>query len=219
MGDRAAKTALYEQFASVGKALGSPARLELIDLLAQSPRGVEPLADAAGLKLSTCSAHLQVLKDAGLVASTRVGTRIVYRLAGRDVAALLDTVRAVAQARRPQTQAARRSYLGPEDVEVVDRDELLRRAATGEVVVLDVRPAVEYAAAHLPGALHIPLEELELRLDELPVGRTVVAYCRGAYCVLATEAARLLTARGLQAARSSDGVLEWTVAGVSMESS
>jgi rhodanese-related sulfurtransferase/DNA-binding transcriptional ArsR family regulator len=214
MGDRAAKDALFTEFAAVGKALASPKRLELLDLLAQAPRSVEDLARTADLGLSTCSAHLQRLLTAGLVTTRRDGTRIWYSLAGDDVAALFTDVRAVAQRHRPHTEAARRGYLGPDDTEPVDMVELLRRAETGDVVVLDVRPAPEYAAAHLPGAVNIPLEQLEDRLAELPANREVVAYCRGAYCVLAHDAVRLLAAHGRRARRATDGILEWRVAGL-----
>ena len=213
MGDRAAKDSLFTEFAAVGKALASPKRLELLDLLAQAPRSVEDLARTAGLGLSTCSAHLQRLLAAGLVTTRRDGTRIWYSLAGDDVAALFTDVRAVAQRHRPHTEAARRGYLGADDTEQVDLVELLRRAEAGDVVVLDVRPAPEYAAAHLPGAVNIPLEQLEDRLAELPADRAVVAYCRGAYCVLAHDAVRLLAAHGRRARRATDGILEWRVAG------
>jgi len=213
MGDRAAKDTLFTEFAVVGKALASPKRLELLDLLAQAPRSVEDLARTADLGLSTCSAHLQRLLAAGLVTTRRDGTRIWYSLAGDDVAALFTDVRAVAQRHRPHTEAARRGYLGADDTEQVDLVELLRRAEAGDVVVLDVRPAPEYAAGHLPGAVNIPLEQLEDRLAELPDDREVVAYCRGAYCVLAHDAVRLLTAHGRRARRATDGILEWRVAG------
>ena len=214
MGDRAAKDSLFTEFAAVGKALASPTRLELLDLLAQAPRSVEDLARTADLGLSTCSAHLQRLLAAGLVTTRRDGTRIWYSLAGDDVAALLTDVRAAAQRHRPHTEAARRGDLGADDTEQVDLVELLRRAESGDVVVLDVRPAPEYAAAHLPGAVNIPLEQLEDRLAELPADREVVAYCRGAYCVLAHDAVRLLTAHGRRARRATDGILEWRVAGL-----
>lgn len=217
MGDRAAKDVLYAEFAAVGKALGSPKRLELLDLLAQGPRSVEDLARGAEVGLSTCSAHLQTLRHAGLVNTRRDGTRIYYSLAGDDVAALFDRLRAVAQVHRPHTEVARRAYLGPEDTERVGWEDLLRRASGGEVVVLDVRPEPEYAAGHLPGAVHIPLDELADRLAELPADREVVAYCRGAYCVLAHDAVRLLTAHGRQARRVAGGVLEWRLAGLPIE--
>jgi rhodanese-related sulfurtransferase/DNA-binding transcriptional ArsR family regulator len=215
MGDAARKSELFEQLARVGKALGSGKRLELLDLLAQGPRSVADLAAAAGLGLTTASAHLQTLKQAGLVATSREGTTIRYRLADADVAALYAQLRTVAVARLPDVDAARTRYLGieaGEDTEQVDRDELLRRALAGEVVVLDVRPAPEFAAGHIPGAVSIPIDELPERLSELPADLEVVAYCRGAYCVFAHEAVRLLTAHGRRAARLAEGMLEWRLA-------
>ncbi|WP_416952603.1 ArsR/SmtB family transcription factor [Nocardioides sp. T5] len=217
MGDRARKDALFAEFAAVGKVLGNATRLELLDLLGQGPRSVESLADAADLGMSTCSAHLQTLRQAGLVESRRDGKRIYYSLTGTDVVGLWDHLRRVAQAHRPHTELARRAYLGPEDTAAVDTDELLRRIARGDVVILDVRPATEFAAGHLPGAVHIPLEELAERIGELPRDHEVVAYCRGQYCVLAHDAVRLLTAEGLDARRATDGVLEWRLAGVPIE--
>lgn len=218
MGDRATKDALFTEFAAVGKALGSPTRLELLDLLAQGTRSVEDLARAAGLGLSTCSAHLQRLLAAGLVTARRDRTRIWYSLAGDDVAALFVQLRAVAQRHRPLTETARREYLGEDGVEPVDVRDLLARARAGAVVILDVRPGAEYAAGHLPGAVNIAVEQLADRLGELPEDREVVAYCRGAYCVLAHEAVRLLTAHGRRAHRARDGVLEWRVSGIPLQS-
>lgn len=218
MGDRATKDALFAEFAAVGKVLGHPRRLELVDLLAQGPRSVEELAHATDLGMSTCSAHLQTLREGGLVAARREGRRVYYTLAGDDVAGLWDLLRRVSLRHRPHTEMARRAYLGPEDTATVETDELLRRVEAGEVVVVDVRPAVEYAAGHLPGAVHVPLEHLAERVSELPVDREIVAYCRGRYCVLAHDAVRLLTAHGLTARRAADGVLEWRVAGVLIDS-
>jgi DNA-binding transcriptional ArsR family regulator len=212
MADRAAKDALYAEFAAVGKVLGHPKRLELLDLLAQGPRSVEHLARAADLGLSTCSAHLQNLREAGLITARREHKRIFYSLAGTDVAALWDRLRRVAEEHRPHTGPARRAYLGPEDTVAVDTEELIELLRTGEAVVLDVRPDVEYAAGHLAGAIHIPVEELDERVGELPAGKDVVAYCRGRYCVLAHDAVRLLNAHGVAARRAADGVLEWRVA-------
>jgi rhodanese-related sulfurtransferase len=217
MGERSSKDALFAEFAAVGKALGNPKRLELLDLLAQGSRSVESLASAATLGMSTCSAHLQTLRVAGLVDSRREGKRIYYSLAGDDVARLWESLRRVAQAHRPRTELARRTYLGPEDTAAVDTDELLRRIDEGNVVILDVRPGPEYAGGHLPGAIHIPLEELTERLAELPRNREIVAYCRGHYCVLAHDAVRLLNARGLHARRATDGILEWRLAGLPVE--
>jgi rhodanese-related sulfurtransferase/DNA-binding transcriptional ArsR family regulator len=211
MGDPVAKTELFDSLARVGKALGSGKRLELLDLLAQGERSVEHLATAARLGLTTCSAHLQILRQAGLVSTRRDGTKIHYRLAGRDVAALYALLRDVAGNRSTQAAAARDTYLGG-DIQAVDRGELQRRLAAGEVVAVDVRPAEEYAAGHIPGALSIPLDELADRLADLPGDVDVVAYCRGAYCVLAHDAVRLLTAEGRHAARLVDGMLEWRLA-------
>ena len=218
MGDRSSKDALFAEFAAVGKVLGNPKRLELLDLLAQGPRSVEDLAETASLAMSTCSAHLQTLREAGLVEPRREGKRIYYSLTGDDVAGLWEHLRRVAQAHRPHTELARRAYLGPEDTDAVDTDELLRRLRSGDAVLLDVRPEPEYAGGHLPGAIHIPLEELADRLSELPQDREIVAYCRGQYCVLAHDAVRLLTAEGRHARRAADGVLEWRLAGLPVES-
>jgi len=210
MGDRAAKTALFDQFARVGKALASGKRLELLDLLAQGERTVDALARAAELGLTTASAHLQTLKQANLVTTRRAGTKIYYRLAGTDVAALFALVRSVANTHLPDVEAARTAYLGPH-TEQVTREELLRRAGTG-VTVLDVRPREEYAAGHVPGAISVPLDELPERLADLPADQEIVAYCRGEYCVLAHDAVRLLTAAGRPARRLTDGMLEWRLA-------
>lgn len=218
MGDRADKDALYAEFAAVGKALGHPKRLELLDLLAQGERSVEDLAESAALGMSTCSAQLQALRSAGLVATRREGKHVYYSLAGGDVAGLWQHLLQVAQRHRPHTEAARRAYLGPDDTEALDTAELLRLVGNDEAVVLDVRPRPEYAGGHLPGALHIPLDELADRLGELPRDREIVAYCRGRYCAMAHDAVRLLTAHGLTARRATDGVLEWRLAGVAVES-
>ncbi|WP_208880914.1 ArsR/SmtB family transcription factor [Streptomyces armeniacus] len=212
MGDPARKAALYDAFARTGKALSSGKRLELLDLLAQGERTVDALAKAAGLNLTTASAHLQTLKQAGLVATRRDGVRIHYRLAGDDVAALYALLRQVAHIHQAGVEPARTAYLGADEAEEVDREALRTRAEAGEVVVLDVRPAEEYAAGHIPGALSIPVEELAERITELPQDTEVVAYCRGAYCVLAYDAVRLLQERGRRAVRLTDGMLEWRLA-------
>lgn len=214
MGDRAAKNALFAEFAAVGKALANPGRLELLDLLAQGPRGVDELADAADMGVSTCSAHLQSLREAGLVGSVRDGKRVINFLADEDVAQLVVDLRSVALRHRPGTDRARRAYLGPEDTEAITRAELLDRARTGDLVVLDVRPDTEFAASHLPGAIGIPVEQLADRLDELPADAEIVAYCRGAYCVMAHDAVRILNAHGYRARRAEDGVLEWRTDGI-----
>jgi rhodanese-related sulfurtransferase/DNA-binding HxlR family transcriptional regulator len=217
MGDRSSKESLFAEFAAVGKVLGNPKRLELLDLLSQGPRSVEDLAAAAAVGMSTCSAHLQTLREAGLVETRREGKRVYYSLTGDDVAGLWEYLRRVAQAHRPHTELARRAYLGPDDTAAVDTDELLRRLDSGDAVILDVRPEPEYAGGHLPGAIHIPLEELADRLAELPRDREIVAYCRGRYCVLAHDAVRLLNAKGRHARRATDGVLEWRLAGLPVD--
>ena len=211
MGDRAAKNALFDQFARVGKALASGKRLELLDLLAQGERTVDALARTSELGLTTASAHLQTLKTAHLVATRRDGTKVYYRLAGTDVAELLASVRAVASTHLPDVEAAAIAYLGP-DTESVSRTELLERVSSGRVTLVDVRPRDEYAGGHIPAAVCIPLDELAARLAELPPDQDIVAYCRGAYCVLAHDAVRLLTAHGRCAMRLSEGMLEWRLA-------
>jgi rhodanese-related sulfurtransferase/DNA-binding transcriptional ArsR family regulator len=217
MSRRADKDALFEQFARVGKALSSPKRLELVDLLAQGERTVESLARTAGLGVTTCSAHLQTLKQAHLVTTRKDGVRVHYRLTGPDVAALYGHLQEVAATHLRDLEPAARAYLGPEDTEAIDRNELLRRARAGQVTVIDVRPAEEYAAGHIPGAVSVPLAELADRLDTLPADRKIVAYCRGAYCVMAHDAVRRLRADGRAAARLRDGMLEWRLAALPVD--
>lgn len=213
MADAQRKAALYEQFARVGKALASPKRLELLDLLAQGERNVEDLAGAAGLGVTSCSAHLQVLRHARLVSIRKQGTRVYYLLASDDVARLFGNVRDVAASLLAEVEPARRAYLGGE-VEEISREELLRRTASGRVTVIDVRPAGEYAAGHIPGAVSIPIAQLERRLAELPPDAEAVAYCRGPYCVFAHDAVRLLRAHGRAARRLAGGMPEWRLAGL-----
>ncbi|MBQ1090461.1 metalloregulator ArsR/SmtB family transcription factor [Streptomyces sp. B93] len=213
------KTRLYEAFAASGKALASGKRLELLDLLAQGERTVDALAKAAALNLTTTSAHLQTLKQAGLVATRREGVRIHYRLAGDDVAQLFALLRKVAETHQATVPAARDAYLGEDTAAEVSREELHARITAGDVVVLDVRPAEEYRAGHIPGALSLPVEELADRIDELPEDTEIVVYCRGEYCVLAYDAVRLLTARGRRAIRLNDGMLEWRLSQLPVEAS
>ncbi len=221
MGDKARKSELFEEFARIGKALGNGKRLELLDLLTQGERSVETLAAAAGLGLSTASAHLQALRQTGLVTTRRDGTRIHYDIAGPDILRLYSLLRSVAQEHVADVEPKRIAYLGLEgaraEEEEVTREELLARANAGAVTVLDVRPGEEYQAAHIPGALSIPLEELSDRLSELPEGPEIVAYCRGAYCVLAYEAVDLLHSAGRQARRLNEGMLEWRLGGLPVE--
>jgi DNA-binding transcriptional ArsR family regulator/rhodanese-related sulfurtransferase len=212
VGDRQHKTALFDQFARIGKALASGKRLELLDLLAQGERDVASLAAAADLGVTSASAHLQTLRQANLVTTRRDGTRILYSLAGRDVAELFARLREVAQSHLPDVEAARATYLGADGGRPVTRDELHQLATGARVTVLDVRPQEEYAAGHIPGAVSIPLDELTARLAVLTDDGQIIAYCRGAYCVLAHDAVRLLRAHGRDATRLADGMLEWRLA-------
>jgi rhodanese-related sulfurtransferase len=212
MGDLVRKAELFDGFAQVGKALASPKRLELLDLLAQGERSVELLASRAGLGVTTASNHLQVLRQSGLVATRKDGTKVYYRLSGEDVAGLWAQMRGVALAHLAGVERARAAYLGEDDVAEVTRDEFLRRLEAGDITVVDVRPSEEYAAGHIPGAMSLPLDELAERLADLPHDTTIVAYCRGAYCVMAHEAVRRLLAEGLHAVRLADGMLEWRLA-------
>jgi rhodanese-related sulfurtransferase/DNA-binding transcriptional ArsR family regulator len=214
MGEPAAKRALFEQLARIPKAASNPARLELLDLLAQGERSVEDLANTTGNGLTTVSAQLQELRRARLVETRRDGTRIYYHLAGDDVLAFLVAVRGLATSRLAEVTPAARDYLGDDtDVEAIDRHELRRRAAAGQVVVVDVRPMVEYEAGHIPGARSIPLDELDARLDELPADTEIVAYCRGPYCAFAHEAVRRLQHHGRRATRLDEGLPDWRLAG------
>lgn len=213
MTDRPHKIALYEQFARIGRALANPKRLELLDLLAQAERSVDALASAAGLGVTTTSAHLQSLRQARLVSGRREGTKIYYRLAGEDVARLYAGLRDLAATHLAEVSVARLAYLG-DDVEEISRGELLRRVESGEAVVLDVRPAEEHAAGHIPGAVSIPVDQLAARIAELPADAEVVAYCRGEYCVFAHDAVRLLRSAGREARKLEQGMLEWRLAGL-----
>lgn len=209
---------LFDRLAVVGKAFASPKRLELLDLLSQGERTVDALARETGIGLTTVSAHLQILKVSNLVAARRAGTRIYYSTSGPDVPALYAAMQNVARVHSADVGQALRSYLGEvglDDVEEVTREELLERLTEQSVVLLDVRPAEEYAAGHIPGARslpfgQIPSAEAEEMLEGL-AGRDVVAYCRGAWCVMAHDAVRLLRERGTYARRLQDGMLEWRI--------
>lgn len=215
MEEHARKMALYEQFARVGKALANPARLELLDLLAQGERSVEDLAAAARMKTSNTSAQLHTLAAAGLVASRRDGVRIYYRIVDQQVAALIGQVQDFAASRLADAEQAARTYLGDvAALEPVAQDELFLRMREGQVLILDVRPEAEYAAAHIPGAVNIPHDQLAARLAELPSGTGIVAYCRGRYCVFAPTAVRLLRAHGFSARPLEGGLPGWRMAGL-----
>ncbi|MGH3298756.1 MAG: ArsR/SmtB family transcription factor [Trebonia sp.] len=215
MNEHERKMALFEQFARVSKALANPARLELLDLLAQGERSVEDLAGTAQMKVSNTSAQLRMLAGAGLVASRRDGVRIFYRLADHAVTELVSQVQGFAAGRLAEVEQAARGYLGDvAALEPVAQDELSRRMRDGQVLVLDVRPAAEYAAGHIPGAVSVPHDQLAARLAELPGGTDIVAYCRGRYCVFAPDAVRLLRARGFSARPLKGGLPDWRLAGL-----
>jgi rhodanese-related sulfurtransferase len=208
------KTAVYEQIARIGKATSSPARLEILELVAQAPRTVEAIATEIGQSLANTSHHLQVLRRARLVEAEKTGTYVAYRLADRAIAAFLVQLRTLAQSRLAELERVSRDYLESRGaMEGVQDEELLRRVRAGEVTVIDVRPAAEFEAGHLPNAISIPLPELKRRLRELPRDREVVAYCRGPYCVMALDAVDLLRKRGFDAHRLEQGVMEWQARG------
>ena len=209
--DRRRKDTLFEAIALMGKAFASPVRLELLDLLAQAPRTVEELARVSEQSTANTSQHLQALHSAGMVTRTREGTRVRYAIAGEEALRPWLALRDASLAQLAEVERAARDYLG-EDVEAIDRDELRERLARGDVLVLDVRPAEEYAAGHIDGARSIPLDELERRLAELPADREIVAYCRGPFCAYAHEAVRQLRGAGIQARRLEDGWPEWQLA-------
>ena len=215
MRHREFKDRLYEELGRIAKAIDSPRRLELIDLLAQGERSVEDLASEAALSVANTSQHLQVLRRARLVETRKEGLRVYYRLGHPEVYDVARAVRGLAKARLAELSQLVQTYLESRDeLEPVPREELLRRVRSGRAVVLDVRPREEYRAGHIPGALSIPLEELETRLGELPARKEVVAYCRGPYCVYADEAVRELTRHGFHARRLIDGFPEWKRAGL-----
>ncbi len=212
--NRAFKTAIYEQLARVAKAMASPRRLELLDLLAQGPMTVDLLARRSGQSRANTSQHLQVLRGARLVDATKQGLNVTYRLAGDEVADHYLALRRLAELRLLEVEAITHAYLeGRGQLEPVDADDLRGRVQRGEVTVLDVRPADEYASGHLPGAVSVPLAELEARLADLPPDRAVVAYCRGPYCVLSVEAVDLLRRHGFDAVRLDDSVHDWRARG------
>lgn len=215
MNGREAKDRLYEQFARVAKATASPKRIELLELLAQGERSVEALAQATGMGVTNTSAHLQVLRQARLVETRKEATKVHYRLASDEVAAFVAALRDLARSRLADVDQIVRDYFVARDaLEPVNRTELMERAGRGEVVILDVRPREEFLAGHIPGALSLPLDELDAALARLPKRTQVVAYCRGPYCVLAPEAVERLRAKGFKARRLADGMPEWRLAGL-----
>jgi rhodanese-related sulfurtransferase len=211
MSSRESKDALFEAIALMGKAFASPVRLELLDLLAQAPRSVEELARASGQSTANTSQHLQALRAAGMVTRAREGTRVRYELAGDEALRLWLALRDASATRLGEVERAARDYLG-DDVDTIDRDQLLARLRRGDIVLVDVRPEEEYAAGHIEGARSIPIDELERRLAELPPDAEIVAYCRGPFCAFAHEAVRQLRAEGRNAKRLTEGWPEWRLA-------
>jgi len=209
---------LFAQFARVGKALSNGNRLELLEFLAQAERSVEQLSKVAGLTVANTSQHLQQLRHAGMVTCRKEGLKVYYSISGDDVIDLLDALRAVAERHVTDVQHLVNTYLTVKDtLEPVPRVELLERARDGLITVMDVRPPEEYAAGHIPGAVNIPLKDLEKWIKKLDKNQEIVAYCRGPHCVLAFDAVARLREKGVKARRLEDGYPEWRVAGLPVE--
>jgi rhodanese-related sulfurtransferase len=209
------KNRVYEQLARIGKAVASPQRLELLDLLSQGPRTVENLAQQAHLTVANTSRHLHVLREARLIEAEKEGVFVRYHVADEAVADFFRALRLLAASRLAELdQIARQFFKGTEALEPVDRKALLARVRKGLVTVLDVRPPEEYRAGHIAGALSLPLHELQNRLAELPRDQDIIAYCRGPYCLLAVQAVELLRGRGFRAVRLEDGVSDWRAHGL-----
>jgi len=209
------KDLLYEQVARIGKAASSPKRLELIELLCQGEKTVDTLAREASISMKLASAHLRELRAARLVETEKQGKYMIYRIANRAVADFWVSIRSLAEDRLVELRMVIEQMVShPKELAPQDRESLVKLARKGDVVVLDVRPADEFLAAHLPFARSIPIDELKLRLSELPRGKTVVAYCRGPYCLMARDAVELLRKKGFEALRLPEGVAEWGIAPV-----
>jgi rhodanese-related sulfurtransferase len=212
------KREIFENLARIGSALSSEIRIEILELLAQTERSVDELAGLTGATVANTSQHLQRLRQAGLVAGRKEGQYVFYRLAGDEVVALLNAVGRVGEVYLADVARIVRLYLTHKDeLEPVPAQEVLSRARQGLVTVLDVRPPEEFAAGHVPGAVNIPVRELEKRLKELPKGREVVAYCRGPYCLMSYDAVALLRRKGVKARRLEAGLPEWRLAGLPVE--
>lgn len=214
MRNRTFGDSIYEQIARIGKSLGSGPRLEILDLLCQGPRTVEVLAGQTGQSMANTSRHLQVLRGARLVEAEREGVYIRYHLADPEVCAFFLSLRKLAESRLLEIDEITRAFLEARiTMEPVDRTLLAERVRSGEVTVLDVRPTEEYLAGHIPGAVSIPLDQLEERLAELPSDREIVAYCRGPYCVMALDATDTLRSKGFEATRFEEGIADWRARG------
>ncbi len=215
MDKRKTKDLLYEEVARIGKAVSSPKRLELLELLAQGQKTVDVLATEASIDIKLASAHLKVLKAARMVIAERDGRFMTYRLSGEDVSALWVNLRTVAEEHLVELKVAMDGiFSAPEKLDTETRRSLMSKARRGEVVVIDVRPAAEYETGHLPFARSMPLDEIRQRIKELPADRDIVAYCRGPFCMMSAEAVALLKAHGLRAHKIADGTPEWQAAGL-----
>ncbi len=219
MGDRAAKEALFDEFARVTKALASGRRAEIVDLLANGERSVESIANEIQMSIANASQHLQILRRAGLVSSRRQGTSILYRLASTEVMDLWRALQKVASDRVAEVDRLARAYTGElNGIELLTKEELSKRLRRkDDLLVLDVRPAEEYAAGHVPGAVSIPVTQLKRRLKELPKNKKIVVYCRGPFCAFAPEAARYLDKKGFRTQVLDSGLPDWEAAGLPVE--
>lgn len=216
--NRRFKDAIYEQFSRIGKAISSPKRLELLDILCQGDRTVETLAKETGLTVANASQHLRVLRAARLVETEKMGQYVTYRLTDQMVCNFFLSMRVLAENRLADVEQIKRQFLeGREGMEPVNRDALLDLVKEHAVTVLDVRPHEEYQAGHIPGSLSIPLEALEFRLSQFPMDKEIVAYCRGPYCVLSVQAVEILRAKGFNAVRLEEGIQDWRAMGLSLD--
>ena len=212
------KDAIYEQFSRIGKAVSSPKRLELLDLLCQGENTVETLSKETGLTVANTSQHLQILRAARLVKAEKEGLYVTYRLADQLVCEFFRSMRVLAEHRLAEVDMIKRRFLeGREGMEPVNRDDLLKRVIEGGVTVLDVRPVGEYRAGHIPGALSVPLEHLKALLSQLPADQEIIAYCRGPYCLLAVQAVDMLRGQGFEAIRLEEGIQDWRAMGLPVE--
>jgi len=212
------KDAIYEQFSRIGKAVASPKRLELLDLLCQGEKTVETLSKETGLTVANTSQHLQILRAARLIKAEKEGLYVTYRLADKLVCEFFRSMRVLAEHRLAEVDMIKRRFLkGRAGMEPVNRDDLLKRVIEGSVTVLDVRPVEEYRAGHIPGALSVPLGHLKALLSQLPADQEIAAYCRGPYCLLAVQAVDMLRGQGFEAIRLEEGIQDWSAMGLPVE--